>query len=450
LFTTSRLHLAQGEIATAYIMRLPRVEMLTVKRSLVLLAMLTLCGNVRASFDPTDPFLPYLFSKPPAIVSKLDEESIGTVHLQRVVFRSRVIRTTQGPQPSDVFAIIASPLAPGKYPGLLILHGGRGAAEQQKAIAWAARGYVVVAPDLPGIADPELIPYSSGPWKGDFTSKYITANPDVTASPIFDGVLAALQALELLRSQPNVRIDRIGVTGIAWGGYVATMVSGIAGKNVRATFSVYGSGYYDRGSAWQERLAQLPKSEAARWLEHLDAGRRAQRIAANYFVAAATNHQYYWPPAVMATLAEIPGPSNQLFAPNAVDSISLPGGSVMTEFPSSWLRMEETYFAFHLQSLGSPFPIVAIEKAARRENETVRVQFSVVGPPVRATAYYSLNDRPWVTREWVEVPVVARRNGRYEAIIPAAAAVQGASWLALASDARPVTVSSLIATVPNP
>lgn len=426
------------------------MEIFTVKRPLVLLAMLTLCGNVRASFDPTDPFLPYLSSKPPAIVSKLDDERLGTVHLQHVVFRSRVIQTKQGPQPSNVFALIASPLAPGLYPGLLILHGGRGAAEQQKAIAWAARGYVVVAPDLPGIADPELVPYSSGPWKGDFTSKYITANPDVTASPIFDGVLAAVQALELLRSQPNVRMDHIGVVGIAWGGYVATMVSGIAGNKVRAAFSVYGSGYYDRGSAWQERLAQLPKAEAARWLKHLDAGRRAQEITANYFVAAATNHQYYWPPAVMATLGEIRSPRNQLFAPNAVDSISFPGGSVVTEFPSRWLRMERTYFAFHLQGRGIPFPTVEIEDAARRENETVRLHFSVVGPPVQATAYYSLNDKPWVAREWVKVPVVARGNGRYEAVVPAAAAVQGASWLALASDARPVTVSSLIATVPNP
>lgn len=426
------------------------MEILTLKRRLVLLSMLTLCGNVRASSDPTDPFLPYLSSKPPAIVSKLDDESLGTVHLKQIVFRSRVIQTRRGPQPSNVFALIASPLAPGKYPGLLILHGGRGKAEKEKAIAWAARGYVVVAPDLPGIADPELVPHSSGPWKGDFTSKYITANPDVTTSPIFDGVLAAVQALELLRSQPNVIADRIGVVGISWGGYVATMVSGMAGKAVRATFSVYGSGFYDRGSAWQERLARLPKDEAAKWLKYLDAGRRAEGIAGNYFVAAATNHEYYWPPAVMATLAEIRSPRNQLFAPNAVDSISLPGGSVETEFPSSWLRMEETYFAFHLQGRGSPFPMVEIEKAARRDNETVRVHFSVAGPPVRATAYYSLNDKPWVAREWVKAPVIANGNGRYEAVVPAAAAAQGASWLALASDARPVTVSSLIATVPNP
>jgi dienelactone hydrolase len=370
--------------------------------------------------------------------------------VQRLVFRSRLILIDKKQQPSNVFALIAGPAKPGKYPGLLILHGGRGAAEQEKAIAWARRGFVVVAPDLPGIADPEQIPYSSGPWKGDFTSKYITANPDVTASPIFDGVLAALQALDLLRSQPNVRTNLIGVVGIAWGGYVATMVSGIAAKNVRATFSVYGSGYYDRGSAWQERLALLPKDESAKWLKYLDAGRRAKGIAGNYFVAAATNHPYFWPPAVMATLAEISGPSNQLFAPNDIDSISLPGGSVLTESASGWLKMEQDYFAYHLQGVGSAFPVVTIEKTTQRKQETIRVHFRVQGQAVRAAAYYSLSNKPWVDRQWIQANVVSIGKGIYEASIPASAAAQGAGWLALASDSRAVTVSSTIETVPNP
>lgn len=426
------------------------MEISTVKRRFVILAMLAFGGHVQGSSDPTDPFLPYLSPKPPAIVQRLGDENVGNVRVQRIVFRSRMVQTKEGPRPSNVFVVITSPLNPGKYPGLLILHGGRGAAEQDKAVAWAARGYVAVAPDLPGIADSELVPYSSGPWKGHFTSKFITANPDVTASHIFDGVLAALQALELLRAQPNVRIDRIGVVGINWGGYVTTMVSGMAGTEVRAAFSIYGSGYYDRGSAWQESLARLPKAESARWLKHLDAGRRAHGIAANYFVAATTNHEYYWPPAVMATLADIHSPRNQLFAPNAVDSISLPGGSLMPDFSSSWLSMEEPYFAFYLQGTGKPFPIVAIEKAARRDNETVRVQFRVQGQSVRASAYYSLNDKPWVEREWVKAPVVFIGKGIYEAALPAAAADHGASWFAIASDTRPVTVSSTIATVPNP
>jgi dienelactone hydrolase len=413
-------------------------------------ALAFLTGSVRASSDPIDPFVPYLTGQPPAITKKLDDENIGSVHVQRVAFRSRLVQTRQGVETSSIFAIIASPLKPGRYPGLLILHGGRGAADKERAIYWASRGYVAVAPDLPGIADPNLIPNSSGPWKSSSSAKYITANPDVTASPIFDAVLAAAQALYLLRSQPQVIKDRIGVVGVAWGGYVATMVSGLTGNAVRATFSVLGTGFYDRGSAWQERLATLPKAEADLWLKYLDAGRRAPGIKSNYFVAAATNHEYYWPPAVTATLAEIRGPKNQLFAPNAVDSISLPGGNVPGQLRSRWLTMEETYFDFYLQGRGAAFPVVVVEKPLRRDRQTVTVRFRVSGPGLRAAAYYSLSSKPWTAREWIKVPVTSLGNGIYEAGIPASAASQGANWLALASDSRPVTVSSTIESVPKP
>jgi hypothetical protein len=188
---------------------------------LLILTLAVLGGNVRATADSIDPFLPYLTGQPPAITTKLDDETVGNVLVRRIVFRSRVVQTPKGPQNSHVFTIIASPSTPGRYPGLLILHGGRGAAEKERAIYWANRGYVAVAPDLPGIADPNAIPNSSGPWKSSSSAKYIAANPDVTVSPIFDGVLAAVQALYLLRAQPQVLKDRIGVVGVAWGGYAA-------------------------------------------------------------------------------------------------------------------------------------------------------------------------------------------------------------------------------------
>ena len=161
-----------------------------------LFIVLLLCAaQGHAASDPADPFQPYLTGKPPTIIRTLEEQTTGKVRLRRVVFYSRTVQTKQGPQRSEVFALVARPSAPGRYPGLLVLHGGKGAAEQAKALAWAARGYVVVAPDLPGIADPALIPHSVGAWKGNYEQLYISAKPDVTASPIFDGVLAAVQSL---------------------------------------------------------------------------------------------------------------------------------------------------------------------------------------------------------------------------------------------------------------
>ena len=47
---------------------------------------------------------------------------------------------------------------------MLVLHGGGGHAEEAKAIGWAGRGYVALAPDLPGIGSPDKL-QSLGPFR---------------------------------------------------------------------------------------------------------------------------------------------------------------------------------------------------------------------------------------------------------------------------------------------
>jgi dienelactone hydrolase len=118
--------------------------------------------------------------------------------------------------------------------------------------------------------------YGEGRW---------VAEPDASASVIFDAVLAAMKSLYLLRAQPDVDTARIGVVGVSWGGYMTTMVCGLAGDQVRAGFGLYGCGFFDRGSAQKiepydpklprNSLTRLPKEERERWLKYLDAGRRA-------------------------------------------------------------------------------------------------------------------------------------------------------------------------------
>ena len=216
---------------------------------------------------------------------------------------------------------------------------------------------------------------------------------------------------------------------------------------------MYGSGYYDRGSGWQERLARLPEAERAAWLKYLDAGRRAQAITANYFVAAATNDRYYWPPAVQATLDSIRGAKNQLYAPNAVRSAPVPGGTrPLTEVAATWLDMEVNYFAYQLKGAGQPFPTITIEGHAHPSPQGISVHFKVQSmmPVPSVNVYYSTSDKSWTERTWIMVRAISHGGGRYEAVLPPAAVAQGVDWFALASDTRPVSVSSSIARVKIP
>jgi dienelactone hydrolase len=120
---------------------------------------------------------------------------------------------------------------------MLVFHGGGGSAEVDKAIAWAQRGYIAVAPDLPGIADPKKLTNTTGWWKSlKYGEGRYMAKPDASGSVLFDAVLSGIQSLHLLRAQPDVDLSHIGVVGVSWGGYMTTMGAG---------FAVFGCGYYE-------------------------------------------------------------------------------------------------------------------------------------------------------------------------------------------------------------
>ncbi len=418
--------------------------------------------------DSTDLFTPYLNGKAPEILREVAPTTTtpGNITVRHVVFRSR--------DDSEIVALIATPKTTGKHPGMLVLHGGGGSAAVDQAMAWAQRGYVAVAPDMPGIADPKKLTATKGKWSAlKYGEGRWVAAPDASASVIFDAVLAAMKSLYLLRAQPDVDSTRIGVVGISWGGYMTTMVCGLAGDQVRAGLAIYGCGFFDLGKYGQEKkeaynpklpqtsLGRMPAEERERWLKQLDAGRRAPNMKAAYFLAAAANDFFGYASAAQATLDAIPGEKNHVFAPNANHKIPLPGGSVFdkssavaftpTAFqpyrtPSgskaNWLAMEVPYFDYYLKGIGKPFPKVSVQKTG----DPHLARFSITAPhPLTTVEIYWAKATPadptgndLLKREWIALPPTKTADNSYEARLPA----EAADWFAVASDDRPVTVSS--------
>jgi dienelactone hydrolase len=428
----------------------------------------------------SDPLLPYLDGKSPEIIREITNSITPPegVALREVVFRSR--------DHSEIYAVIASPQAPGKHPGILVLHGGGGSAEVEKAISWAQRGFVAVTPDLPGIAEPKKLTNT----KGRFSSlKYgegrWVANPDASESVIFDAVLSAMKSLYLLRSRTDVDTSNIGVVGVSWGGYMTTMVCGLAGDQVKAGLALYGCGFFDLGSQSgtvhydpklpRTSLNRMRPEERDRWLQCLDAGRRAPNMKAAYFLAAASNDFFGWPQSAQATLDAIPWEKNHFFAPNANHRAPVPGGStydinsptnsmgvdknfVPTTFQplptpkgekGNWISMEIPYFDYYLKGVGLPFPKVSVEKTS----DPLLARFRVTAPrPIIKTEIYWAKAAPAdlkvddvKNREWIALPAVKTDGNSYEAKLPA----EAAEWFALVSDDRPVTVSSTMIRIPE-
>ncbi len=427
---------------------------------------LLLCAPVALhAAESADPFTPYLDGKAPEILRELPSANAPpeNITVRRVVFRSR--------EDSEIFALIATPKTPGKHPGMLVLHGGGGIAAVDQAMAWAQRGYTAVAPDLPGIAEPKKLTESRGKWSSlKYGEGRWVAEPDASASVLFDAVLSAMKSLYLLRAQADVDASRIGVVGISWGGYMTTMVCGLAGDQVKAGFALYGCGFFDRGSAQQVEpfdpklprtsLKRLPPEERERWLKYLDPGRRAPGMKAAFFHAAASNDFFGWPWAVQATLDAIPGEKNHVYAPNANHKIPLPGGSVFDSKPvpftptpfqpyptpsgnkANWVAMEVPYFDYYLKGIGKPFPKVRIENDA----DSHLARFSIVAPHTltKVEVYWAkatpavLKSDDVLKREWIALPATKTADNFYEAKLPA----EAAEWFAVASDDRPVSVSS--------
>lgn len=414
-----------------------------------------------------DPFTPFLDGKPPEILREVASTNTlpADVSLKSLVFRSR--------DNSEIFAVIASPKTPGKHPGMLVLHGGGQSAAVEQAIAWAQRGYVAVAPDLPGIADPKKVTLSKGPWSSfKYGEGRWKATPDGGASILFDAVLAAMKSLELLRLQPDVDPSRIGVVGISWGGYMTTMVCALAGEKVRAGFSVFGCGFYEytaQENGPKSPLGALSPEERERWLAQLDPGRRAPAMKSAFFIAGASNDFFFWPRAVQATLNAISGEKNHLFAPNANHKALVPGGSPSGSKPASpaspfvptafqpyptsgegkdlWLTMEEPYFDYYLKGLGKPLPQVTVRPT--RDNSLACFDVSAPHPLTKVEIYWAkalppeaATDPAVMTkaikeRQWIPLPATKGAGNTFEAKLPPEAVV----WFAQVSDDRPVTVS---------
>ena len=401
------------------------------------------------SLSAQDPFPKYLDSKPPVISHEISLKDSAGIIIRDIVFNFR--------DSSTVYAVIVTPKGTGKHPGILVLHGGKASAERDKAISWAQRGYIAVAPDLPGIADPKKLIYTKGRWnKLEFGAERFTVLPDITSSTIFDAVLTAMKSLYLLQTQPTVDKNKIGVVGVSWGGYMTTMVCGLAGKQIKAGFSVFGSGFYEYTTS-QTHLNKMSEIEKNQWLQYLDAGRRAQGIKASFFIAAATNDFFFFPKAVQKTLEVITSEKNQVFAPNVSHTISLPGGSLKSEttdpsfiptkdqpFPTpignkqNWLAMEVPYMDYYLMGIGKPFPKIKVEKTNLPQLASFRITAPL--PISKIEIYWSVDCSDSQKIKWEMIQVANRKKDLYQIQLP----VNAVQWFVVASDKRPVSVSSTI------
>lgn len=382
-----------------------------------------------------DPFHVYLTSTP-QIKQVLSEEQTGS---GKSAITTKKFSFTSAVNGNTVYAIMAQPQEKGKYPALLILHGGGSKAEDvaHHVEEYARRGYVAICFDMPGICNAQKTPHSDGPWKSrpNGEGPRFDLSTGLQHSTLLDAEVAGIEAFNLIRSQPNVDTGNIGITGFSWGGYSTTFLAGILGSQIKAAYSVFGCGYYEKGSFWSKLIADLPEAVRNSWLKYFDAGRRASGIKAPYFVEASSNDTFFWPEAVSATLETIKAEKNHVWDPN-FNHKQMPAGPTM----------QKIYFDYYLKGIGQPFGSINVVKEKMQTNGSKQVILSVKMPKTISVTsvelYYSESNKSWQERTWVPLKAVMQSGNDYMVTIPANLLKKPLDYYAYAVDNRTVAVAS--------
>ena len=322
-------------------------------------------------------------------------------------------------RPTRVFAWIGLPeLAPGETcPGMVLVHGGGGTAFDYWVRLWNSRGYAAIAMDLCGcIPDPPPIPpgqprtrhLDGGPpgWGASYEQIDAALEDQWTYHAVADIALAH----SLLAARPEVDENRIGLTGISWGGYLTSIAAGVDSR-FRFAVPVYGCGYYQDCPAFRIGLETLGATRMQRWLDLWDPSAHLPHAAMPMMWVTGTNDGAYPLDAVQKSYRLISGPLTLCVR------IEMPHGhGGLGENPE-----EIRVFADSFLRGGAPLPRITEQGL---EGNKLRVQFESEQPVVRAELIYTRAFGHWEDRKWHAAPAqLDPEAGWAESELPSATTV---------------------------
>ncbi len=166
-------------------------------------------------------------------------DNVKPIYLDGIDFKGK---------PTRFFAWLGLPKehVDGKVPGVVLVHGGGGTAFAQWVEEWTERGYAAIAMDTVGCRPTdrfEGVNVRTGlpgdrPGFVDYQSDIANPHDSWTAH----AVATIVRSHTYLRSLPDVDPERIGITGISWGGYL-TCITVAVDTRFAAAVPVYGCGF---------------------------------------------------------------------------------------------------------------------------------------------------------------------------------------------------------------
>ena len=292
-----------------------------------------------------------------------------------------------------VFAWVGVPkLEPGKKaPGIVLVHGGGGTAFDAWARLWVSRGYAAIAMDTCG-----CVPKGTyGKWQ-----RHDAGGPpgwggfDQADEPMADqwpyhAVTDVILAHSVLRAMPEVDLDRTGITGISWGGYLTCIASGLDDR-FRFAAPVYGCGFLGDDSAWGPEFKRLG-TKADRWLAMWDPSHYLKNGKMPKLWVTGTNDFAYPMDSLQKSYRLAGGVSTLCIRLRMPHGHNGPGEN------------SPEILAFANSIVGQGTPLATIQ-AHGRNGEKVWARFRSQTPIVSAELLYTEDEGPWKDRRWQTVP----------------------------------------------
>lgn len=332
-------------------------------------------------------------------------------------------------QPTKVFAFYASPAtlsgakaAEGKYPGIVLLHGGGGTAFAEWVQLWAKRGYAAIAMDLGGDR-PEAPKYQAGtdrikagrvkrvrlPMGGpadEAKQKFDNVGGNREDDWQFHAVSNAIRAHSLIRSFAEVRADQTAVTGISWGGYLTCLTASIDHR-FKAAVPVYGCGFlYDGESVQRPWIDALGPEKRQLWIDLYDPSRWLADCRTPIMFVNGVNDKHYPLRSYIRSYRLVPG-SKQIQLDPQMRHGHRPG----------WAPKEIGMFVD--QHLLGKTPLPKIEALQRNgENVTATVQTKT---RIKTATLHFTSDRGMQSKRRWQSAIAKLENGKLSAALPKAA-----------------------------
>jgi len=308
-------------------------------------------------------------------------------------------------KPTRVFAWLGLPKAEGKVPAMVLIHGGGGTAFSDWVKLWTGRGYAAIAMDLCGCVPRkkgngwERLSDGGPPGWGGFDQVDADEHDQWTWQAVADAILGH----SLLRSLPEVDADRVGVTGISWGGYL-TCITASVDRRFKFAAPVYGCGFLGDNSTWLDTFSKMGKEKADKWLGLWDPSKYLKQTPMPFLWVNGTN-DFAYPLDSYQKSYRLPGTGRTLAI--RVRMAHAHGGP--GENP------EEIHaFANSLFSGGVPLARITGQGV---EKDTAWATFESKSPVLKAELAFTRDAGKWQKRKWETVPA-AIEGARASASVP--------------------------------